>query len=139
MSKLINRRDFATGMVVLGASAAAIPSIAGAARRYSVAFRHYGRVVANGMSMSFWIRVLDKSNFSGSVPVTVQLATDSGLKGVIWLGTGVASQAGSHIVRVNALLTDQQLSRNVALYAGVFAGDPPMLAKVRQVRRNRGA
>jgi phosphodiesterase/alkaline phosphatase D-like protein len=147
MSRLISRRAFAsgvvaagvaaTGVVALSARAAAIPSTVRSKQRYAVEVRHYGQIATQGMTMAFWIRVIDKSDFSASVPVTVQLATDSALKGVIWLGTGVASQAGSHIVRVSTLLPDQQLRRNAALYAGVWAGDPSILAKVKQVRKYR--
>jgi hypothetical protein len=135
MSRSMTRRAFTAAVAALGAGAIAIPTVAANGQRYALRLRHHREKAAQGTKVALWVRVINKTNFSSSVPVTFRVATDSALQGVVWQATGVASQTSSHIARASTLLTSQQVPDGVPLYAGVLLGDPPALAKARRIRR----
>jgi len=135
MSRSITRRAFTTGVAALGMSGVAISSVAASGNTYAPYFRHYRRTKRGKTEVGLYVRVVNKSDFTLSVPVTLQLATDQAMKNVIWQSTGVASQSGSHIVREHTVLTTQTVPVGTPLYAGVLFGDTPALARVRRIRK----
>jgi phosphodiesterase/alkaline phosphatase D-like protein len=136
MSMAITRRAFGTGVAAVCASAIASRSVASLNSQYSYHFRHYRRTNRHThlTSVQLWARAIDNSDFASSVPITFQLATDSGLQSVLWQTSALAEQSASHVVRAGTLLTVQSIPYDLVLYAGLLLGSSPVVAQIRRVR-----
>ena len=91
---------------------------------YSVrSFRITRRGRRSPTALGFWVRALDKLDFTNSVPVTLQLATDPAGKKIIWQTTKLATNDNSHIVRAETYLMPDALLAGTTVYCSVTLGN----------------
>jgi phosphodiesterase/alkaline phosphatase D-like protein len=137
MNGAITRRAFAGLLGALGAVAIAKPKHRFkrySDGRFSMHLRYFYANRDEHTILSFWVRVLDKSNFAANVPVSLRVATDRRLQKIIWQASDVASRDTSHIIRAHTSLTSDTVAPTLPLYGGVFFGNSSTPSSVFRLR-----